>query len=319
MHPPKISIIISCKNAAKFIDTAIQSVVAQQYKNYELIIIDGKSTDDTVKIIEKYKDKIHYFHSQIDQGAADAQNIGLTKCTGDLIAFLFADDWFELDCFSAVARRYQLRPLVDIISCGVRHVIRTQNDGIKDERIYTTEKSLGMSLDNMLFGSPNISGKFFSKSLIKKLGHFKVTWEDGSYFYGNDLDYLMRASLLNPSTEMIADICHTYLIHNDSYNFGANDSFLLQLLQERIVIAQQYLKTKTLSAQNKHTIRKWLIDTNLRSFIRCIAFLKIIPPKSTIKILVANPVSTTGLFFNLLYNVAKFRLLKLFNQLWPLA
>ena len=88
----KISIITVTKNSEKYLEKNILSVNNQNYKNYEHIIIDGKSTDRTLQIIKKHRNKIKYFISEIDKGLYDAMNKGIKKCTGDIIGILNSDD-----------------------------------------------------------------------------------------------------------------------------------------------------------------------------------------------------------------------------------
>ncbi len=88
----KVSIITSSFNNEYTIGDTIKSVINQSYSNIEYIIIDGKSTDKTIKTIELFKDKIHYFLSEKDKGVYYALNKGLSVATGELIGFLHADD-----------------------------------------------------------------------------------------------------------------------------------------------------------------------------------------------------------------------------------
>ncbi|MES2650950.1 MAG: glycosyltransferase family 2 protein [Bacteroidota bacterium] len=89
---PKISIVIVIKNAVNTIENAIKSVLEQDYTNFELVILDGISTDGTLEIIQKYKDRIAFFSSEADSGIYDAMNKAVTNCSGDRIYFLGADD-----------------------------------------------------------------------------------------------------------------------------------------------------------------------------------------------------------------------------------
>ena len=73
---PRISIITVCFNSEKNLEQCIQSVVSQDYENLEYIVIDGGSTDGTLDIINKYRDKISYFVSEPDKGISDAFNKG---------------------------------------------------------------------------------------------------------------------------------------------------------------------------------------------------------------------------------------------------
>jgi glycosyltransferase involved in cell wall biosynthesis len=89
---PLISIIIVTYNAANYLQNAIDSVVNQTYKNIELIIIDGLSTDQTVNIIKKNETKITFWKTEKDLGIYDAMNKAVKYCKGDFYLFLGADD-----------------------------------------------------------------------------------------------------------------------------------------------------------------------------------------------------------------------------------
>ncbi|MCK4859031.1 MAG: glycosyltransferase [Candidatus Omnitrophica bacterium] len=92
-----ISIITEVLNAKDTIEEAIQSVLNQTYKNIEYVIIDGKSTDGTLKIINKYRDRISKFISEPDSGHFEAMNKGLKLAKGEVVGFLHADDFFATD------------------------------------------------------------------------------------------------------------------------------------------------------------------------------------------------------------------------------
>jgi glycosyltransferase involved in cell wall biosynthesis len=90
----KVSIITVVWNNKKTIKDAINSVLNQTYKNIEYIIIDGASTDGTIKVIKNYKDKITKFISEPDKGLYDAMNKGVALATGDVVGILNSDDFY---------------------------------------------------------------------------------------------------------------------------------------------------------------------------------------------------------------------------------
>lgn len=94
---PKFSLITVTYNAGAVLEDTIQSIITQTYKNVEYILIDGASTDNTMRIVERYRDHIHTVVSEPDQGLYDAMNKGLSLATGDYVCFLNAGDCLHED------------------------------------------------------------------------------------------------------------------------------------------------------------------------------------------------------------------------------
>ena len=90
-----ISIITVVYNGESNIERTINSVLSQSYQDFEYVVIDGKSTDNTVNIINQYKDKIDYFVSERDNGVYDAMNKGILVSKGEWIIFMNAGDTFN--------------------------------------------------------------------------------------------------------------------------------------------------------------------------------------------------------------------------------
>ena len=90
-----VSVIIPAYNCAKYIDEAVNSVLSQTYPYLEIIVVNDGSTDNTLQIIEKFKDRITIIN-QAQSGVACARNTGIKSANGDYIAFIDADDyWFK--------------------------------------------------------------------------------------------------------------------------------------------------------------------------------------------------------------------------------
>jgi glycosyltransferase involved in cell wall biosynthesis len=110
MHYPKITIITPSYNQGHYIEQTILSVLNQNYPNLEYIIMDGGSKDDTVRIIQKYADKLTYWLSEPDKGQSDAITKGLQIATGDLINWLNSDDYYEPNSLFKIAELAQKHP-----------------------------------------------------------------------------------------------------------------------------------------------------------------------------------------------------------------
>ncbi len=99
---PLVSVITVCRNSAKTIEQAFQSVFNQTYSNIEYVVIDGASTDATLEIVRKYESRIDYYLSEPDDGLYYAMNKGLELAQGEYILFLNSDDWYTPDAVESL-------------------------------------------------------------------------------------------------------------------------------------------------------------------------------------------------------------------------
>ncbi len=108
-----ISIITVCFNSEKTIRTTIESVLNQTYPNVEYIIVDGKSTDGTMEIVNEYVERFqekgydYRIVSEKDEGIYDAMNKGVKMAKGEIVGIINSDDWFEPNAVETVAVTYE--------------------------------------------------------------------------------------------------------------------------------------------------------------------------------------------------------------------
>ena len=111
----KISVIVPVYNAEKYIEKCIESVLNQDYKNIELILVNDGSLDNSLKIMkefEKKNPKIIKVYTQKNQGEGAARNTGIEKATGDYFVFLDSDDWLKKDHLTNLYKKIQNNDIV---------------------------------------------------------------------------------------------------------------------------------------------------------------------------------------------------------------
>ena len=166
----KISIITVCFNSQQTIRATIKSVLSQSYKQVEYIIIDGASTDNTIKIIKEFSNSIDVFVSESDAGIYDAINKGISKSSGDVVGLLHADDVFD--------NRYVIENVmsffdenVDMIYGDINYVDR--NDIY---RVIRRWKSDSYNKGKFKWGwMPPHTGFFIKKSCYLKYGLYSLS------------------------------------------------------------------------------------------------------------------------------------------------
>lgn len=116
---PRFSIVTPSLNQGRFLMDALESVRQQDYPEVEHLILDGKSTDDTVELLGNLDGKPAWKHlswkSEADIGQSDALNRGFELSSGDIIGWLNSDDRYRHGCFHHVAKVFAENPLIDIV------------------------------------------------------------------------------------------------------------------------------------------------------------------------------------------------------------
>lgn len=115
-NKPCISIIIVTYNAAAYVQQCINSIAAQSFQNYELLIFDGNSTDNTVALLQQNNNNITYWQSEPDKGIYDAMNKALQKASAHWFYFLGIDD-ILLPGFSEMATKLQYKQTIYTGNC----------------------------------------------------------------------------------------------------------------------------------------------------------------------------------------------------------
>lgn len=178
---PLISIIVAVYNGAGTIQRCIDSVINQTYSNKELIIMDGGSTDGTVEILKANNEKITFWHSEPDNGIANAWNKALKYAKGDWIIFLGADDTLLTPDTLLNVKEYLMRnQKADVVFGKVSLV---NEEGI---RLKVIGGKWNWSTFRRRMSIPH-QGAFHSKFLFDQVGGY-----DETYKIVSDYELLLR-------------------------------------------------------------------------------------------------------------------------------
>ena len=180
---PLISIITVVFNGEKFIEQTIKSVLQQKFKNFEYIIIDGDSSDSTMKIIKKYKSKIDIIISKKDKNLWDAVNKGIKLSRGKIVGWISSDDVYTPNALSLVSKYFSIHKSIDFLFGAVK-----KNDWInkKKKKIYHGFHPKKIHYKFNVY--PSTSAGFF----IRKKSHMKLGLYNTNFYYLSDYDLFYR-------------------------------------------------------------------------------------------------------------------------------
>lgn len=140
--PPKVSVIIPTYNYAHFVKEAIQSVLNQDFDDYEIIVVDDGSTDSTPEVVAQFGRKVRYIRQE-NMGLSSARNTGIKAAQGEFIALLDADDIWLPGFLSATIARMEAEPYLGAVHTGFyfvdehgRRLPQTNLETVPDDQMY---------------------------------------------------------------------------------------------------------------------------------------------------------------------------------------
>lgn len=119
---PKISIVVPNYNGGATIGATLDSLIAQEYPDLEIIVMDGGSTDKSVEVIKRYEMHLKYWQSAEDKGQSDAINQGLARAAGDVVNWLCSDDLLVEGALKRIGEEFARNPALDVLSGWARNI-----------------------------------------------------------------------------------------------------------------------------------------------------------------------------------------------------
>lgn len=238
---PLISIITPCLNRVEYIKEAIESVLKQNYLNFEHIFVDGGSTDGTLEVLA------HYPHLRIisepDRGLYEALNKGIQIAKGDIIGWLNSDDLYDDNVFQEVACKMVNFPSVEIIT-GDSDLFEDSQNGryvVRKNKFYSCNELT----KGRLTGIVSLNGCFFIRRIFDRIGLFNT-----KYCLVSDHDFLIRLSIYQPVCTSIRRIVYHYRQHKGSLSWGkVKKQNLIAASQDIVAIASEYLSIPNIPDQ----------------------------------------------------------------------
>jgi putative colanic acid biosynthesis glycosyltransferase len=222
----KISIITVNLNNAYGLSITIESVRCQTNTNYEFIIIDGKSSDNSIEIIKNNKDIIHYFISESDNGIFDAMNKGLDVVTGDFVIFLNSgDSFYDHNVIDYVINNITS---LDKVYFGCAKVYHNDNIFYLFPKLDITNNELVQFLN---YYKPNHQAMFFPKKFYMK-NKYNIQYKNAS-----DEEYKIRA-LTECNYYFFNIIVSSFFLGGNS--FPKTIKKVKELIYEQIIIHRKY-------------------------------------------------------------------------------
>lgn len=188
MYQPLFSVVIPAYNNAEYLPDAINSVLGQSYPHLELLVVNDASPDNARAVIQSFKDpRVRYIEHAVNKGLSAARNTGILNATGNYVALLDGDDYFQLDKFKLHAEFLKNHPDVDV-TYNARFELNHSSKTIRE--IWRPAVSVG--LRELMFSYP------FGPSdmVVKRERALEVNMFDEYYVYvGEDLDFNCRLAL----------------------------------------------------------------------------------------------------------------------------
>ena len=167
-----LSITVPVYNAAKYLDECVRSLLAQTYKDYEIILVDDGSKDESVSMCDRYANEyesIRVIHKE-NGGVHTARNVGLENSKGDLVAFIDSDDLVDPQAFEIMIKALE-KTNADVVACGYKTEYGKIHLGnyseIPEPRVFSRGKEAAKGISNGITGF--IWNKVIKKSAIGSL------------------------------------------------------------------------------------------------------------------------------------------------------
>lgn len=194
----RFSVVIPVYNKSAYIGETLQSVLNQSFDDFEIVVIDDESSDNSVEVIEAYHDNRIQLYKKKNGGVSAARNYGILKSNGEIICFLDADDIWKPDYLMRLSWLIEQYPEAGFF-CGAYDIFyKEKNNIVKEKNLSFNESEDEIEIDYikmsvLMFGSIALtSAVAIRKSVLERMD----MWFDERFCIGEDNDLWTRVSLI---------------------------------------------------------------------------------------------------------------------------
>ncbi|MGL5568829.1 MAG: glycosyltransferase family 2 protein [Cetobacterium sp.] len=239
MYKPKISIVVPVYNVEKYLKRCIDSILAQTFKEFELIIINDGASDNSSKILDEYSkidERIKVIHKK-NEGCSAARNDGIKLSKAEYIGFVDGDDYIEPKMYEKLYNQIKKNENVDMIECGV-----------KINNLLTKEKEI-------------ILPKVYSSAVWSKLFKLKIIKKYNIYFpmntyMGEDLAFIEKYVFVSKDIFYVKEALYNYHLNEGSVSINFKKRIEIYKSLDDII---KFKKNYNIKGKNK-IIKKRILD-----------------------------------------------------------
>ncbi len=250
-HCPTISVIVPVYNVENYLQKCIESILKQRFTDFELLLINDGSTDNSGDICDKYAlrdSRIQVFHKS-NGGVSSARNLGLKNAKGKYIHFIDSDDWIENDTFLTISKIIQ-KDNIDIIQFGYKKIHPTFNEeyGQKSSLFFDSLKR---------YANSNCFNYSVSFCIIKKniINDNNIQFSE-NIKYAEDQEFIIKCISFANYIQVLPDLFYNYLMRENSamsHKANLNKAADHILATQNLIHYQEQVPEKSLLFFNKYT------------------------------------------------------------------